>query len=243
MAHIFAKSGTHVLCLETREEYFQQMIAPGWTDLRILFYLSLTSASDDDTITGLTENLGTISNDPSKAVWIGVKNGSGVLPFNPAINFIGYTTGAPALPGALGGSSSLTNSTNFWVLSTGGTPSFRFTQGTTFLDGSVGGTNSNPQFVENVGGAGGYATLLGMRLQRSSASSPAITATVPIRANLIYSNTPTKAELLGYLEAFPTNSSSYGPYIMSAVPDTVICYWPFFLSRLRLSSRGFIRIS
>lgn len=247
MAHVFVKGdGSHVVVLEVREAYYQPFVAPGWTDLRVGFYLSLTNNLVDDTITGLGETL--VDALTGESFWIGFKTRGNVLPGNAGVSFIGFGNAqvgqnklisSDAQRGTtntyfwrnttIGGN----NPTEFWVIDNGVTRYFESE------------ASFSLHFPQDDTGAGGYAGLVGIRLVRPSPISNQISVMIHTNvfsADMGFTNTPTKAVLQAALETWPTSVLTLGPYTFNQIPDSVFLYWPYTLSRLRVHSRGILKL-
>jgi hypothetical protein len=235
-----------VVILNVRGFEVQPFIAPNWMDLRVGFFLSLTSALADDTITGLAETItNTGSMQPQDRYYLGVvRNAS---PLDP---FIGFTNTVESFPNTSGDSvlvssdSGLgTTNANFWrpANSANNIVSAAIYNAGAFRTVAVDGLQQH--FVQDAAGAGGYAVLLGLQLLRDNAQS--LTVRVNIKssgqsADMLYSNTPTLDVLRQALEAWPA-SKQLGPVTLNALPDSFYFYWPFRNSRLRIHSYGVVK--
>src|SRR5215471_7972879 len=180
MAKIFLKGGTeHTLILGVREAYYQPFFATNWTDLRIGFFLSVTQAGADDTITGLTEEVGT---PPLPMLPSSDRFALGIIDSATGRTFCGYsniwtgplnvsTIGTSKLVSSDGGIT--TSNAFFWRPTNEVSDLFSLR----FLDGNVirgrGGDGSQLHLPQDTVGAGGYATLVAMRFQRPNATGQA----------------------------------------------------------------------
>lgn len=248
--------GDHTLILNTRCQCIYPFDAPNWTDLRVAFLLSLCSQSDDDPvspITGLAETLP--AGDPShlqEYTFIGLKSNTDTQ-VGQNVGFIGYST----YDGNPEGQSDLKSSdagvgagTTFWRPRIATTRPETSTSNAIVMDATriqARFLNVNPHFVQNVSGAGGYSTLLMLRVQRSSSRSRNLTISIKqgtFSSDILFSSDDdsTQQDLL------ETNMVSYPGTVqtkivnnMANIPDALYCYWPFHLSRLRVSALGFIK--
>jgi hypothetical protein len=252
VATIINKGGTDkVLILGIRTFVVYPFTAPGWTDLRVGFFSSVTDDTVDDPaspITGLAETIAQPGLTVSDRLWIGLKTNDDLFPKNAGVTFIGFTNCTMLPGGEINGDSFLassdagtgTSNTNFWRP---GNSTLPVTEG--IWDGGTpkAGIGIPMHFAQDTTGAGGYAVLHMLRLQRpgSGASSP-ITVTIKTGTNMdvLFTNTPTLNLLQTNLQNFPTTVSQMGPAVLSKVPDALFCYWPFFNSRLRLHAVGFL---
>jgi hypothetical protein len=262
MAEIYSKTvgppaPEKTTILDIREGVVQPFQAPDWLDLRIGMYLSLTDVSNDDLITGLTDSIAgdPLANLPAKdRYWIGVKDRTKALPTNPGTKFIGFsnTFALGYQGGDTRGDSQLTSSnrgiaagTDYWWPNNSRQRNYSFV----VLDG-VGPRGYlqdglQQHFPQNVTNAGGYAVLLGFRLQRAQPHDRRVTIEVFSdglhSADMAYTNDPSKTALETALETWTTQVLTFGPIEMSAVPDSLHCYWPFRKSRLRIHNWGFLK--
>lgn len=262
MAKIYSKSGEKLLILSIRQGMIEPFVAPGWVDLRVGFFLSLTQAAADDTITGLSETLDDGSTSglvPLKSrYWIGVKVRDTFFPGSIGTTFIGFTnTHGFNNGGGLAtedfGTSVLassdeaigTSNTNFWRPSNG---NYADSLGGMFENSfpRIAGSDGIQQhFPQNTAGAGGYAVLHALRLTRPNSSSAIITAqiksSVTHSGDMLFTNTPTSDLLISTMQAWPTTVQQWGPAQLSRVPDALYLYWPFRNSRLRVHAMGVLK--
>jgi hypothetical protein len=255
MAKVINKGGTDkTVILNAREWLIYPFQAPNWTDLRVGFFLSLTTTLDDDTIPTVPETVlvdGT--SDPQDRYWIGVKDRSAFMPNSAgAVAFAGFVNEQPAPFHGRGDSVLQTSdigigTTNayYWRPRNGLFPSALggIVDGGFWKAHSLDGVQNH--FVKDVAGAGGYATAIGLRLQRTTQSPKVITVTVRKNvhsSDLGFSNTPTKTVLQSLLEAWPATVQQWGPAQLNTVPSALYCYWPFHNSRLRIHSCGFVKV-
>lgn len=254
-AHTFIKGGTdEIIVMETRRHLVQPFRADAWLDLRIGFFVSLTTAGANDTITGLTETIASIGNinPPDSRYWIGIKTEGDAMPVTAGTVFIGFSNCSHAESAREEGASKLvssdlgngTSNTNYWRTTNDGVPVDK----TVFIcDGGLPrsfATQDYPHFVQNVGGAGGYATLLAIRLQRDNPTSRTLRVSIPKTiisgnvgsADVEFTNTPTLAELRNKLVNFPASVYNFPAVELTRVPSALFFYWPWFNSRLRFSA-------
>lgn len=253
---IFAKGGTEkTVIMAVREGLVQPFDAGQWLDLRVAFFLSVCGAADpasDDVITGLGENLVHAAGPVSDYFFIGLKDNSSLFPASVGSVFIGYTnafgpaTGNPPLKGdsdlvtsdlAIG-----TTNADYWRPKNSNGDNYT----SQIYDGIISrgsGVNLNTHFVQNYSGghAAGYATLLMMRLTRPNPTSTVVTVSMKQGTNstdVLFSSTPTKAILQANMESFPGIVYQFPAVTLSAVPDSLFCYWPWHNSRLRIHCAG-----
>lgn len=234
-----------VVILNVRGFERQPFIAPNWVDLRVGFFLSLTSAAnDDDYTTDLTETIvNPGSMDPTGRYSVGVLLGA------TGLTFIGFTN---LIQGNLVGDSVLvksdagvgTTNQNFWrpANSANNTLSAMIMDAGIVRDQSPDGLQQH--FPRDPVGAGGYAVLLGLQLLRDNAQSRTVRVNIKSSgqsADMLYSNTPTLDVLRQALAAAWPPSKQMGPVTLSGVPDTFYFYWPFRQSRLRIHSYGVVK--
>jgi hypothetical protein len=229
-----------VVILNVRGYEVQPFVAPNWTDLRVGFFLSLTSALSDDTTTGLAETITNPGTDGTQRYALGVLRAGGDT-------FIGFSNNVPG-----GGGDSVlvssdagigTTNANFWrpANSSNNALSAAIYDSGAFRAYGVDGLQQH--FVQDPVGAGGYAVLLGLQLLRDNAQSNTVRVNIKSSGNsadMLYSNTPTLDVLHQALEAWPA-SKQMGPVTLSAVPDRFYFYWPFRNSRLRIHSYGVVK--
>jgi hypothetical protein len=232
-----------VIILNVRAWERAPYIAPNWVDLRVGFFVSLTSALSDDTTTGLAEtiaNPGTLDGTERYAL--------GVMRSTTGDPFIGFSNN---VPGSVGDSVLVssdsgigTTNVNFWrpANSSNNALSAVIYDSGGFRAYGVDGLQQH--FVQDPAGAGGYAVLLGLQLLRDNPQS--LTVRVNIKssgnsADMLYSNTPTRDLLQQTLQAAWPPSKQLGPVTLNAVPDTFYFYWPFRNSRLRIHSYGVVK--
>jgi hypothetical protein len=248
-AEIYNKGGTDKTeIFNVRAGRVQPFQAPGWTDLRLALFLSLTKAANDDDPSGLTETIGgdfTLRYD---------RYTIGLTDRETGTSFIGYTNfGAGHPDGQTRGRSKLvssdagigTSNANFWRPKnelTDVTGNVQIIEGPTVR---ARGRDDGCQIhlPQNPAGAGGYATLLMIRLTRPTPDSRVITATfksdlVNHNGDVLYTNNPDDEAIKTNLQAFPTNVHQLGPVEMTHVPSVLLLYWPFSLSRLRCHNQG-----
>jgi hypothetical protein len=253
---VVATVSDHTLILTTRTQMIVPFIAPDWTDLRVGFFLSVTDATGDDTITGLGENIinHVEGRGPSDRYWIGLKDRSQSLPKSANTRFIGFSN-ASGEDATIehSGNTSLTSSdlaigtSNAYFWRPNNSAGMQRSGGIwqDFHPRHLSTDGVQQHFPQNTAGAGGYATLLALRITRPDKDSRVITVRVPHMAlrsaDVLFSNTPTLELLRSTLLAFPTTVQQWGPNQLSALPDALYCYWPFNNSRLRIHAHGILR--
>lgn len=238
--------------------------APNWTDLRVGFFLSLCSEDVDDPVSPITGLAETITNPtaglgPEDRYWIGVKDRGQTLPKSPGAVFAGYSnaSGEDATIEHTGNSRLTSSDINigtsnayFWR------PNLNTPPGNGGFQRSGGiWQGPHPRFLSTDGvqqhfpqntatpGAGGYATLLMLRITRPNKDSKALTVRVPhmgLRsADVMFTNTPTLDILRTNLTTFPTTVQQWFGNV-ATVPDALFLYWPFVQSRLRCHALGIL---
>lgn len=247
---IFLKGGTEkTLIMAVREALTQRFQATDWVDLRVGFFLSVTQAGADDTITGLAETIG-IEPRPRMQIMDYFYIGIAV----PGICFMGYTN-RPTGPVLIGSSKLVssdqnvgTTNTNFWRPRNELRNHFTLMILDQNIVRATSSDGSQLHLPQNTGGAGGYATLIGMRFQRDDARGRANIIRMSVKTSypnyngdILYNSDPSKSILENNLEGFPTTVQQLGPVEMSQVPDSLFVYWPWFNSRLRIHSAGIVK--
>jgi hypothetical protein len=246
------------LILSTRTQIIYPFEAPGWTDLRVGFLLSVTGAqpADDDPVTGVAENIVMHADGrgPQDRYWIGLKDRGTSLPKNTGTRFVGYSnaSGEDATIELVGDSSLSTSdiavgTANNFFWRPNNSSGFQRSGGIwqDFHPRTLSTDGVQQHFARVPASAGGYATLLALRITRPDPASNTITVRVPHMsfrsADVLFTNTPTLDLLLDNLRNFPTTVQQWGPNGLSAVPDALYCYWPFSNSRLRIHALGIYR--
>lgn len=234
-----------LVILNTRAYVRYPFEADNWTDLRIGFFVSLTSTGADNTITGLAETTIGSNLTSDLGYYIGAYSNVDPLPgeLRPS-TFIGFTN----FPGRISvGTGKLlssdigqgTSNTDFWRPDS----TLRVKIYGAIIDQQIPlatfTSAIQPHFVQNYAGghAPGYATLLGIRMTRPTATSNTLTVQIKsgtLTGDILFSSTPTSALLDSNLAAFPTTVQQVGPVTVQGVPTTLFCYWPFLNSRLRI---------
>jgi hypothetical protein len=240
MATIFAKGGTeNTLILGVRESFLYPFIAPNWTDLRVGFFVSLTDAINDDLTTGLAE---TINNPgPFDFYFMGVFAGQ-TREFAGFSNWLGLLN---AQVSKLVSSDLAIGTSNayFWrAQSVTPTDCGGIYTGTDQI--LVLGDGSQQHYAQDPANAGGYATLLTMRLTRPNPNSNSITFSTKSgthSGDVLFTNTPTAAVLNNNLQAFPQTVQQLGPYGFSGQLNALYFFWPFHNSRLRIHAVGILQ--
>jgi len=259
MALIYLKGGTeHVLINAVREAHIRPFQATDWTDLRVGFFLSVTRAASDDDPTTLTE---TISGSPGVAwtdrVQIGLTDratgqtflGYSNLPSRARLESLGDTKLVSSDIG-IG-----TTNARYWRPSHASPPPNGDVDSVHIIDGgqsrACAPDGSQLHMVQDTATAGGYCTLLTLRLRRDNATSRARIIRMEVKkatagghsSDILFNTDPSLAILQAQLEAFPTSVSTLGPVELSQVPDTFYFYWPFHNSRLRIHASGILKVA
>lgn len=251
MAQIYlrAASTDNILILNNRESMLEPMTVPSFTDIRVGFLLSITDKTNNDLPNGAFAEDISGASQPSNYFWIGLKDTSTYLPLTGSAQFIGYTNA----PQAFGTdhsqvvSSDLgigTTNSNFWR------PNNSLNSSAAFQINAFGSVHRisldgiQCHFPQSLAGAGGYAVLLMFRVLNVGPS--VWTVQVPNMgahsSDVIFTNTPTATLLLQYLQAPPGTFQTLGPsglqpQLFYTIP-ALFAYWPFALSRLRISAMG-----
>jgi hypothetical protein len=258
-----AVSQDQILILGTKEAATQPFsVPPGWLDLRIGMFLSLTSTGDNDTPTGLAETIIGASApvfDPSQWMWIGVKDSGPLLPGAAGTEqFIGWSNAHANFLPLLGSGNSVLSSSDLGIGTTNAyywlpnnsqdlTQCFVVEDRGSFRASGVDGIQ--PHFFQafdpgNLVPGDYYCGMLGFRMLRSTSNSLVVTIEVPTTgahsADMFWTDAPTQAQLHTLLDPWPTTVQTIGPITLSFVPDSLFAFWPFALSRLRISSWGIL---
>jgi hypothetical protein len=245
MANINDISGAdRVLILGTREMLIYPFTAPNWTDLRIGFFISACSSSNDQTITGLTETL-TTTGLPADRFWMGIKNNSNdALPTTAGTVFAGYGTQVSAPDNSASSSLTTINSNKEWyIYAVSGILYMQVWDGTTR---KAFGDTLHLTVPQDASGSGtsGHGGLVLMTLTRPNGTSTTVTVTgynlvrlSITSATLIFSDTPSIAAIRNEFRNLSAyNAVALSSQTISAVPDAVYAYWPFNNSKIRIHS-------
>ena len=234
--------------LNPRAYYIHPFLAPGWTDLRLGFFLSLTDKTNDDLTTGFAETIPNIVNGPLGSFdryWLGVLDGV------TGKTFAGFTNVGAQIPDRQGDSTLVASDagigtgTAFWR--PGNSTNSLYSAAIFDQTRKLTAPNQNniqqhfPQDATTV--AAGYAVLLGLQLLRDNSTSNNITMRIKSSTNsadMLFSNTPTKELIHSSLDPWPA-SVQLGPVSVTNVPSAFYFYWPWHNSRLRVHSIGFLR--
>jgi hypothetical protein len=258
IAKIYNKGGTEkVIICDVREAHIRPFQATDWLDLRVGFFLSLcgpVDPTDDDTPTGLAESIAGPSLPWTDRIAIGLTDSA------TGQTFCGYTNLAGSRLISIGSSNLVssdigitTANTFYWRPKSGATGGDSHTL--RIIDtGIVRATavdGSQPHFVQDVGGAGGYCTFFGLRFTRPNSTNQSKIITMSVKkatggghsSDLLFTATPTNAIGEAQLESFPTTVQTLGPIELSQVPDTLYFYWPFHLSRLRIHEVCIVKVA
>jgi hypothetical protein len=250
--NVYDRGGERLVIMDVREALVQSIDAPEWTDLRVGFMLSITSAVANDNISNLSANIVDVGRglELTDRYWLGIKDSSDNFPGNPGTRFIGFTNCKTDAIGNKGDSKIVSSdggvgtvNANFWRPANGDGSQYAFT----VFDGTIGrgavSNGSQLHFVQN--NTSVYTTCVAFRLTRPDTRSNARQITVQVKktvggasGDLEYTNNPSTIELQGQLANFPTTVQQIGPISFSDVPDTLFCYLPWFNSRLRIHAAG-----
>lgn len=234
-----------MVILNVRAYEIHPFIAPNWLDLRVGFFLSLTSEAGLDDPAALAETIPDMGQGlpTEEHYFIGVSHQA------PSV-FIGFTNATGPDPTNYKGDSMLISSgaglaagTDFWRPKN--SDNDRYAAGIFEAGHQRGVTPLGLQqhFPQTPATAGGYAVMLGLQLLRDNPNSLTIRANIKSDANsadMLYSNTPTLEVLKAALQTWPP-SQQLGPVTLSAAPNNLFFYWPFRQSRLRIHSYGLLR--
>lgn len=257
MATKFTKDGTDgTIAFAVREFLPQGFSAPGWTDLRVGFLVSVCPAADVDPaspITGLTETIGT---EPRPLLDSSDRYFIGVLDRVTGQTFLGFSNRSPGRTERTMGTSRLvssdagigTSNSDFWRPENGVNTAASLQIVDNHATRAFARDGSQIHFVQNVTNAGGYATLLMLRLQRQDAQGRAKTVSVSTKCDVVnhsgdilFTNTPTEDLLETNLQTMPDTVQLLGPVELSQEPSAIYVYWPFHDSRIRLHCHGILR--
>jgi hypothetical protein len=256
MAEIYQKTpADKTLILGVRESMIYPFQAPNWVDLRLGFFLSLTTAAADDVIPTVGETLTTSGQfQPENRYWIGLKSNDPGMP-GASSRFIGFCNGRAPTAADPGNSVLVssdiglgTTNSNYWrpTNSWDNTLAAGMLGGGWLLASAADGVQQH--FPQSEAGAGGYAVLLGIQLLRSTGTSQTVTVKLKSSGHsgdMLYSSAPTLDLLLSSLQNWPTGVQQLGPVTFSTPPagvgDALYCYWPFLNSRLRIHAVGFVK--
>ena len=212
------------------------------------FFLSATQLNpNDDTTSGLGETITSTRFSAAEKCWIGIKTNNYLLPTNAGTGFIGYTN-ADLRPGARGDSGLVASDTG-----TGTTPPLYFWRpkdSLSFVSGAiVDGTTSAGTFndcylhlPEDPANAGGYATLVMLRITRPNENSHALTVSIKQgthSSDVLFTSDPSAGTLEVNLANYPPVVQTKIVNNMVNIPDALYLYWPFLNSRLRCHALGF----
>jgi hypothetical protein len=253
MAHVFNKGGADkTVVLDVRQQLVQPFEAGQWLDLRVGWLLSITKATNDDDVTGLAEDIGV--DDLLHYLAFTDRYQIGLTDRATGTTFCGYTnlgqvrpmtdllsTGRSRLVSSDLGTG--TTNSNFWRPSNGGRPAAAasITDGQVVL-ASVNSDGSQQHMVQNVAGAGGYATLLMMRLTRTNPTRITVQLPMmgPASADVLFTSSPTSTLLINNLQSFPATVRTLGPVTLSHEPSAISLYWPWRNSKLRIHAMGIL---
>ena len=255
------KGGEEIIRMAVREALPVPFEATDWTDLRVGFFLSLTSSGADDAGNPTTDLSETIGTEPrpfmpwTDRVVIGVAGGPGGDDFV----FCGFTNAFRGRTNRSAGSSKLvssdggigTSNSDYWRFKNELSDSLTLQIIQDNMTRVAGADGSQVHFVQNYTGghAAGYATLLMLRFTRPDTRGRGKIITMQCKtavghsADVIFSSTPTKEILTANLESFPTTVQTLGPVELSHAPEMLYYYWPFHKSRLRIHAHGIVKVA
>lgn len=255
MAIKFTKDSTDgTVVFDIREFLPQPFSAPGWTDLRIGFLASITDITDpDDPTVDLTEEIGT---PPRPILGTFDRYFIGVTDRATLSTFIGFSNSGRLAHGRSIGTSKLvssdggigTSNSNFWRPTNEMSDNYALQ----IIDGentrAMGADGSQIHFAQDTVGAGGYATLITLRLQRDNAQGRAKVISVSTKRDVVnhsgdvlFTDAPTEDLLETHLQSFSETTQTLGPVELSQEPSVIYVYWPFHDSRIRLHCHGILK--
>jgi hypothetical protein len=253
---LYNKAGEKIVVLRTRQWMNYPFNAGPWTDLRVGFFLSITKKGPadptviDDVTPPMAETLGTSGPlSPRDHYFIGIKTSGDAGPGSRGVIFAGFTnfrSGALG-PSVLSASDNGTGTgTGYWWPHNGGDVN----ASAVIVQENNRATFSPAGLQQHFPGPGavsaGYAVMLGLRFLRPNAQSRLWTMEIKAdgtNADMLYSNTPTKEQLISNLQTWPA-AVQMGPMELATfLPDALYAYWPFTLSRLRIHSVAVYRAS
>lgn len=255
--NVYDRAGERLVIMDVREALVQPTDAAEWTDLRVGFMLSITSASANDNISNLSANIVQGGGLPmTDRFFVGLKDSSDVWPGHVNTQFIGFTNwkgdAQVPVPDVTKGDSKLVTSdggigtvnANFWRPTNGDESFSNFQVSDGVVSRAHSSNGSQLHLVQN--NAAVYATCIVFRLTRPDTRSNARQITVQVAklrgglasSDIEYTANPSKIELQNQMANFPTTVQQFGPVSMSEVPDTLFAYAPWTNSRLRIHAAG-----
>jgi hypothetical protein len=114
-------------------------------------------------------------------------------------------------------------------------------------DGTTGVANFNDCFIhlpEDPANAGGYATLVMLRITRPNGTSHALTVRIKQgthSSDILFTSDPSADRLEVNLYNYPSVVQTKTINNMANIPDALYLYWPFLNSRLRCHALGFAK--
>jgi hypothetical protein len=254
----FTKGGTDgIILMNVREGIIQRFEATDWLDLRIGFLVSITNISADDVITSnMTETI--LGSGSLSLLGFYDRYHFGVVD-NTGVTGISYTNRGNLNNVTTPGNSILTSSDSgigggtfpgvFWRPHNSVDPNWSFQVYEANQTRRQSHDGAQIHLAQNSGSAGGYATLLMMRLRRDNVTTRAKIITVQFKSDpvahngdVLYTNDPSKLLLQANLEAFPANVETFDSVELLNVPNCFIWYWPFHNSRLRMHAAGILKV-
>lgn len=247
-----------------REGCVIPFVASQWMDLRVGWFVSLTTKLTDDDQEGLAETLVGTDLPPADRHWIGLKSQSQTLPFEAGVPFIGFTNTDPATNSHTN-TSRLVQSNheavdsgagNFWRSKSATAGTFGIWEGSGKLAAS---TRLNHHFLktEFPAASGNFCTLLAFRLQRSNPDSHTIQVDIPHfldgdptldgeAADMRFTDDPSNDNLDVLLQTWDmgplgNKKISLPAITMKVVPNSFFWYWPYRNSRLRIHGFGMFK--
>lgn len=231
-------SGDETVILDTRQMVVYPFTSPNWTDLRLGVYASVTALGNNNQVTGLAETITTTGTPIQDNYFIGLKTNNSNLPGTAGDAFVGWSswynlTGGGNIP--LSSISPVQSPGNsYWSVIYNNNFVTWIGSGTS-QSGSA--QNNGLWLPQNIGGVtnGTFSGGMVFRFHRATGSSLALDTVTSANCNFINSQTPTVAEVRGWLRNPPTLQAIYGtPPTFVAVPNAFCAYWPFFNSKLRI---------
>lgn len=237
MATVFQiPSADQCVILDTRQMLVYPFTCPNWIELRIGVYLSLTSSTNNNLVTGLGETITTTGTPLQDNYFVGLKTNNSNLPCAPSEQFIGWSSYNSSGGGNLPlGTYQPTSGNYYWQPTSGITIAMwpGSSGGSVLASASLNGF----WLPQNVGGIsnGTLANGMVLRIHRTGSSSTVLDSNTSSNCNFIVSSTPTVAEIRGWMRNLPAMQPWWvGTKDITAIPTAFCVYWPFFNSKLRL---------
>jgi len=250
MAKIYQRvaSSDKLLILGTRESVSEPFQAPGATDLRVGFFLSITDVTNDDLPNGAFAEDIVGASQAANYYYIGIKDTGPDFPMTGASTFMGFSNNLGFFRedhSVLSSSDIGIGTSNAWFWR----PNNSLSANAAFLVSSgAGGETSDDgvqiHFPQDIVNAGGYSVMLGFRviINKAPSNSFLIPHMNTHSSDMLYTNTPTSSLLLQKLDPWPVTVQTKGPLSgPSPASFALFAYWPFRLSRLRISAFGILK--